>query len=746
MFSFYIAKRYLLTKRSHHAINIISGIAVTGVAVATAALVCIMSVFNGFQDMIADLFTAFDPQLKVIPAEGKFMDADAKELKALKDEGSIAIYSEVLEDNVLLTANNHQVMATLKGVDDNFEDLIDFERIKFGDGIYELHADVLDFGILGINLLANLGLGTDFSEPIQVYAPRGGEQIDLNDPSESFNQDELYSPRVGFNMKQQKYDSHYALTSLRLTQRLFEREGQLSSVELQLADGIDTDRAKKDIQHLLGDKYRVLDRYEQQEDTFKIMQIEKLMSYVFLVLILVIACFNIIGSLSMLIIDKKEDAITLRNLGASDRQIADIFMLEGRLIALAGAIIGIIIGVVLCYLQQTYGIIRFGQSAGSYIIDAYPVNIHIMDIIIIFVTVVIVGFLSVWYPVRQLSKKFTQSAVCLLAMAFVSVGFTSCGPSGNNFELEGEFDGIPTGVLYVYNTSEDLPRLDTLQIVDGKFRYKGAVSAMTPFYLVFPNALEQVIFAGPGDELTYKASANDLKNYTVGGNDENQLMNQFRRETDKLTGIQLREKASQYILQHTQSPVSLYLFERYFIQEAGISASDIKSEIKVLQSQWKNHPLLLATSQRLNGMEQGKEGKKLPSIKLKTKRGKTIDIGRQKSDFTLLIYWATWMSREYEYSEQFRQFVGEYATYPDRLSVITISLDNQQYRWEELARTDTTYSHHIHDGLTWECPAVKRLGIQSIPSYILADKNHKIIATGHSFNDMKKDVNKAMTE
>ena len=406
MFSFYIARRYLLTKRSHHAINIISGIAITGVAVATAALVCILSVFNGFQDMVSDLFTAFDPELKIVPAEGKFMEADSPEFRELRKNPNIITYSEALEDNALLTANNRQVMATIKGVDDNFEDMIDFKRIKYGDGVYELHADVLEYGILGINLLGSLGLGTDFSTPIQVYAPRGGEHIDLNDPSESFNMDELYSPHVGFSVKQTKYDAHYVLTSLRFTRNLFERKGMVSSIELQTKAGADIDKVKKEIQKQLGDKYKVLNRYEQQEDTFKIMQIEKLMSYIFLVLILVIACFNIIGSLSMLIIEKKSDAVTLRSLGASDRQIADIFMVEGRLIALMGAVLGIVIGVVLCYIQQKYGVIRFGHSAGSYIIDAYPVNIHIMDIIIIFITVVIVGFISVWYPVRHLSRNF----------------------------------------------------------------------------------------------------------------------------------------------------------------------------------------------------------------------------------------------------------------------------------------------------------------------------------------------------
>lgn len=407
MLSFYIAKRYLLTKKSHHAINIISGISVWGVAIAAAALVCILSVFNGFQDMVADLFTAFDPELKIVPAEGKFIAADEPELEALKKSDKIAVYTEALEDNALLMINNRQMMATVKGVDDNFDQQIDLNKIAFGDGEFNLHADIIDYGFLGINLLGSLGIGADFSTPIQVFAPRGGEEIDLNDPTESFNQEELFSPNVGFCVKQQKYDSHYAITSIGFARRLFERQGYVSSVELKLADGVDTKSAQKEFKELLGEKYKVLDRYEQQEDTFKIMQIEKLISYVFLTFILMIACFNIIGSLSMLIIDKKQDVITLRNLGASEKQISDVFMLEGRLISLVGAVIGIAIGLLLCWIQKEFGVIRFGQSAGSYIIDAYPVNVHIIDVVIVFVTVIIVGFASVWYPVRYLSKKYT---------------------------------------------------------------------------------------------------------------------------------------------------------------------------------------------------------------------------------------------------------------------------------------------------------------------------------------------------
>ncbi len=407
--SFYIASRYLLSKKSHHAINIISGVSVCGVAIATAALVCILSVFNGFQDMVAGLFTSMDPQLKVVPATGKFMPADAEELVALKKDPDVAVLTETLEDQALLMMNNRQVMATVKGVEDNFEELVGINDILFGDGTFELHADVIDYGILGANLLMQLGLNADFSSAIQVYAPRKGERIDLNDPRESLNQEELYSPGVGFMVKQNKYDSNYVITNLAFTRRIFERYGEVSAVEMRLKQGVDIDKVKERMRKSLGERYLVLDRYEQQEDTFKIMQIEKLISYIFLTFILMIACFNIIGSLSMLIIDKKQDAITLRNLGANEKQIRGIFMFEGRMICILGAVIGISLGLLLCWLQQEFGLIRFGNSEGDYIIDAYPVSVHLVDIVVVFLTVIAVGFLSVWYPVRHLSKKYTRN-------------------------------------------------------------------------------------------------------------------------------------------------------------------------------------------------------------------------------------------------------------------------------------------------------------------------------------------------
>ncbi len=404
--SFYIARHYLLSKKSHHAINIISGVSVCGVAIATAALVCILSVFNGFQDMVADLFTSFDPELKVIPVQGKYMAADEEELEQLRKNEDIAVLTEVIEDNALLTVNNRQMMVTVKGVGDNFQQLTNIDDILVGDGTYELEADVIDYGICGLALLNQLGVTSDCRAPFYLYAPRKGEGVDMTDPLENLNQEELFSPNVAFMVKQNKYDSSYIITSISLARRLFEKQGYVTAIELKFKDGVSISRAKADIEKVLGTKYKVLDRYEQQEDTFKIMKVEKLISYVFLTFILLIACFNIIGSLSMLIIDKKQDVITLRNLGASDSMIRGIFLFEGRMISVIGAVIGITLGVGLCLVQQYYKVVKFGSDEGTYIIDTYPVSVHATDIVLVLVTVIVIGFLAVWYPVRQMSRKY----------------------------------------------------------------------------------------------------------------------------------------------------------------------------------------------------------------------------------------------------------------------------------------------------------------------------------------------------
>ena len=404
-FPFYIARRYLFSRKSTHVINLISGISVVGVAVATMALVVTLSVFNGFEDLVASFFTSFDPQLKVMPVQGKSAPSDDPILTKIRHLPDVDVATESVEDQALAIYGDRQAMVTIKGVDDNFSDLTHINDILYGDGRFELHAADLNYGVLGIRLAEDLGTGAQFKDALKIYAPKRDGQLDMTNPTDGFVEDDLYSPGVLFTVKQAKYDKNYIITPIAFARNLFGQQGMLTSLELRLKPGSDFDAVKSEMQQIAGKKYSVLDRYEQQEDTFKIMKIEKFIAYIFLTFILMVACFNIIGSLSMLIIDKKDDVVTLRNLGATDHQITRVFLFEGRMISTIGAIIGIGIGLLLCWLQQTYGLVSLGESSGSFVVDAYPVSVHPIDILIIFGTVVIVGYISVWYPVRYLSKR-----------------------------------------------------------------------------------------------------------------------------------------------------------------------------------------------------------------------------------------------------------------------------------------------------------------------------------------------------
>lgn len=404
-FPFFIARRYLFSKKSTHVINVISSISVIGVAVATMALVIVLSVFNGFHDLVASLFTSFDPQLKVVPVEGKTAPADDPILTKIRLLPQVDVATETVEDQALAIYNDHQAMVKIKGVDDNFAELSHITDILYGDGSFSLHAANLEYGTVGIRLAQNLGIGAQWDGFLKIYAPKKEGQLDMTNPGDGFVADSLNSPGVLFAVKQAKYDKNYIITSISFARNLFGQQGMLSDLEIRLKPGSNLDAVKAEMQQIAGNKYKVLDRFEQQEDTFKIMSIEKMIAYIFLTFILVVACFNIIGSLSMLIIDKKNDVVTLRNLGANDKQITRVFLFEGRMIAVIGAVIGIGLGLLLCFLQQQYGFVRLGDSEGSFIADAYPVSVHYSDVAIIFVTVIAVGWLAVWYPVRALSKR-----------------------------------------------------------------------------------------------------------------------------------------------------------------------------------------------------------------------------------------------------------------------------------------------------------------------------------------------------
>ena len=408
-YELFIARRYLFAKKSHHAINIISGISVLGVAVATMAMVVTLSVFNGFQDLVADLFTAFDPELRITLTDGQTVSTKDPALLQLKKHQAVAVYTPVLEGQALVVQDGRQQVVTIKGVADNITEQGHIQDILYGDGSFCLHADVLEYGILGIQLARQLGLSAYFENPLQVYAPKPGERVNIGNPLSSFNHEELQSPGVVFVVQQAKYDANYILTSLGFAQRLFERQGRLSGVEIKLKEGTNTDNAKQELQALLGERFKVQDRYEQQNDIFRVMRIEKLISHVFLSFILLVACFNIIGSLSMLMIDKRQDIRTLRSLGATDKQISTIFRLEGHIISLAGALLGLLLGGILCWAQQEFGLVSMGGSEGLYIVDAYPVSVYLTDILLVLVTVLLVSWLAIWYPVNYLSKKILKT-------------------------------------------------------------------------------------------------------------------------------------------------------------------------------------------------------------------------------------------------------------------------------------------------------------------------------------------------
>ncbi|RHK49315.1 ABC transporter permease [Leyella stercorea] len=405
-FSFYVARRYMFSKKSVGAINVISFISVAGVAVGTMALVIVLSVFNGFHDLVASLFTNFDPQIEVVPVKGKTINADAPELDRIRHLDFVDVATDVVEDQAIAVYGDRQRMVTVMGVDENFDQLTNISDILYGDGDFTLRVANLYFGVPGIRLAQDLGLGARWADYLKIYAPvRRGQLTDLDTPTDGFVVDSLLSPGVVYAVNQNKYDRDRIITSIYFARQLFDQDGMLSSLQLRLKPGTDLSTAKCEIKAAAGEKFRVLDRFEQQADTFRIMQIEKVLAYVFLTFILIVACFNIISSLSMLIIDKKDDINTLHNLGANDRQIQSIFLYEGRIISAVGALIGIGLGLALCGLQQAFGFVKMGESSGTFIVNAYPVSVHYWDVLVVFITVILIGWAASWIPARRLRKQ-----------------------------------------------------------------------------------------------------------------------------------------------------------------------------------------------------------------------------------------------------------------------------------------------------------------------------------------------------
>lgn len=404
--SLFIARRYIFSRKRHQVINIISGVAVAGVALAAAAMVCALSVFNGFQGIVAEQFTAMEPDIKIIAAEGKSFDRYDGAIERVAALPSVEVASFSIEDLAMVQYGGRQVMATIKGVDDNFYQMADIGHVLYGNGDFVLHDTINSYAVMGAELMQQLNCGIYFTTPLDVIAPNRKGKINLTIPANNFRKGVLLSSGLVFALNQPKYDAGYIITSEQFARDIFCRSGnEVTSMEIKLKDGENADDVKELVADILGSGYVVQDRYEQQSDIYKVMQIEKLISYVFLTFIMLVACFNIIGSLSMLIIEKRDNMNTLRNLGAEDSVISNIFVFEGCMISAAGAVTGVVSGLLLCLLQQHFGIISMG-GGDNFVVSSYPVAVEFTDVLIVFVTVLVVGFMAVWLPVKALTRRF----------------------------------------------------------------------------------------------------------------------------------------------------------------------------------------------------------------------------------------------------------------------------------------------------------------------------------------------------
>lgn len=404
--SYHIARRYLFSKKSHNAVNVISIISVVGIAVATMALVCALSVFNGFTQVVSHSFSAFDPALKVVPVKGKVFDASTPQVDQVRKLEGVDFVSESLEENALLTFGERQEPILLKGVSSNFLDLVDQKKVII-DGQFVLREGDTDYGVIGGGLAVNLGIGANFLEPASIWIPKRNVNVNIANPTDAFVRNDVFISGV-FGINQPKYDDQILIVSIDLARELLYYENEVTSLDIKVKEGVSVDDLRKQISSILGKDYLVKDRFEQQADLFRMVSIEKWVTFLILAIILLIAVFNIVGSLSMLIIEKTEDIAILQNLGASNRLITRIFLIEGWLITLFGSLSGLIVGLAVCLLQQHFGLLKLGSTPGEFVIDAYPVAVQLFDVVIIFVTVSIIGFLAVLYPVNTLRKKLAK--------------------------------------------------------------------------------------------------------------------------------------------------------------------------------------------------------------------------------------------------------------------------------------------------------------------------------------------------
>ncbi|NOU18476.1 MAG: FtsX-like permease family protein [Bacteroidales bacterium] len=396
----YIAKRYLFAKKSHNVINIISIISLIGVATGVSALVIVLSVFNGFDSLIKKMYSTFDAEIKVKLVEGKTFSPHSPEIEKLKKLKGVAVYVEILEENALFRYRERQHIGMIKGVSRNYTDLTGVDTMII-DGAFQLWRGSQSLAVMGQGVSYYLNANLAQFDPLTIYVPKRGKTASLS-PENAFVKMGIMPS--GVFAIEQEFDSQYVIIPIEFARTLLEYKDEVTSIELKAEKGVEIERLQKMVEETLGNKYRVLNRYQQNETLFRTMKSEKLAIGLILSLILVIASFNIIGSLSMLIIDKRNDVDTLRSMGADNDLIQKIFLAEGMLISMGGTIVGTLFGLLVCWLQIAFGLVKL-QGNGNFIIDSYPVDIHPFDISIILIIVIAIGYLAARFPVRIITKR-----------------------------------------------------------------------------------------------------------------------------------------------------------------------------------------------------------------------------------------------------------------------------------------------------------------------------------------------------
>ena len=396
----FIAWRYLFSKKGHNAINIVSSVSAVAVAVVTAAMICVLSVMNGFGTLVERMFSEFDAELLVVPAEGTTLRTDAPEIAELYTFDGIEAVSAQVEQTALVRYKDHQMPARILGVDTLFARTAHIDSI-ITDGSFSVWDGAFERAVLGRGLAAQIGINAHFTGALHLYAPNRTERINLMRPDKSLMHEHAFIAGT-FAVNQLEYDDQLMLVSLPLAQRLFCYDSHtVSALRVKVRDSKKISTVNYQLSTILGPEYRVLDRYEQQSDFFRILRIEKLLTMLLMVFILIIAGFNLIGSLSMLILDKREDIHILSHLGADEPTIRRVFRIEGWMISSLGALAGIVIGTLLCLGQQHYGWLKLGNGS-EYVISAYPVQVQTADILTVTCIVLALGLITAWIPTRKL--------------------------------------------------------------------------------------------------------------------------------------------------------------------------------------------------------------------------------------------------------------------------------------------------------------------------------------------------------